>query len=113
MICMGIFPSRAKSRRGSLLGISVGFWDNLRGARQLGAERRATYLYSVDPRDLDHDAGMRNPRQSSGAVGPFYGGLKANRAFGSPPPRVVIGDAWSVSIRYELSGKAGLNEDRE
>src|SRR6266576_3216816 len=34
-------------------------WDDLRGARQLGAEHRATYLYSVDPRDLDHDAVMR------------------------------------------------------
>src|ERR1700687_2195007 len=34
-------------------------WDDLRGARQLGAEHRATYLYSVDPRDLDHDAVIR------------------------------------------------------
>jgi hypothetical protein len=56
---MGIFPSRAKSRR-ACFGISVlGVWDDLRGARQLGAEHRATYLYSVDPRDLDHDAVMR------------------------------------------------------
>jgi len=34
-------------------------WDDLRGARQLGAEHRATYLYSVDPKDLNHDAVMR------------------------------------------------------
>ena len=37
----------------------VDFGDDLRGARQLGARHRATYLYSVDPRDLDHDAVMR------------------------------------------------------
>src|SRR3984893_12871495 len=57
--CMGIFPSRPKSRR-ACFGISVlGVWDDRRGARQLGAEHRATYLYSVDPRDLDHEAVIR------------------------------------------------------
>src|SRR6266849_1421842 len=57
---MGISRSRAKSRRAPCFGVSVlGVWDDLRGARQLGAEHRATYLYSVDPRDLDHDAVIR------------------------------------------------------
>ena len=48
MTCMGRSPSRAKFGRAPCFGMSVGFWDDLRGARQLGAEHRATYLYSVD-----------------------------------------------------------------
>jgi hypothetical protein len=57
---MGIFPSRTKSRHAPLLlHIGAGCSGRSEGARQLGAEHRATYLYSVDPRDLDHDAVMR------------------------------------------------------
>ena len=37
----------------------LGVRDDLRALAKLGAEHRATYLYSVDPRDLDHDAVMR------------------------------------------------------
>src|SRR3981081_3227496 len=65
-------------------------WDDLRGARQLGAEHRATYLYSVDPRDLDHDAVMRIGGRAPERWAHSTRRPESHSWFGSPPPRIVI-----------------------
>ena len=36
------------------------------GSSPIGAEYRATYLYSVDPEDRNHDAVMRIDREAPG-----------------------------------------------
>src|SRR5437588_32020 len=66
-------------------------WDDLRGARQLGAEHRATYLYSVDPRDLDHDAVMRIGGRAPERWAHSTRRPESHSWVRVTPPRIVIG----------------------
>src|SRR6516162_1849951 len=63
MTCMGMSPSRGNLGNAVRCVSAYRCWRRCRGRSEArsptGAEPRATYLYSVDPKDLDHDAVRR------------------------------------------------------
>jgi hypothetical protein len=70
----------------------VGMMTWSRGTRVWRTASRATSLYSVGPKDPDHDAVMRIGSKFRGGGPILKNGIEAMGVRGTPPPRTVIGD---------------------